>query len=297
MRPIVPPSLSQGSRIQLVAPAGPVERNDVERGRDWLARRFQVDLGEGVFDRDGYFAGGHDRRRRELQGALDDRSIRAIVSARGGFGVSDLIDGLDFVCFLETPKWVVGSSDMTALLVHLYAVHRCLSIHGPMAAGFHRTEPHDLELLVRLLEGHMGEVNRKLTGHRNGRAEGPLIGGNLTVFAHLMGSLDPHFADGAILFLEDVGERPYRLDRCMVQLGRAGVLERVVGVVLGELTACEPGPDGVDAETAVLRHLLPLRVPVAAGYPAAHGQRNAPFVHGAVHRLEVEASVGSIRPV
>jgi muramoyltetrapeptide carboxypeptidase len=294
MLPIVPLPLERNDRIQVVAPAGPVEKAHLDFGIDKLSQRYTPEHQSDILDRHGYLAGSDDRRRHELQRALDDRDIKAVIAARGGFGITGILDTLDFSGILESPKWIVGSSDITALLIHLFAAHRYLTIHGPMVAGFHRAHEGDVTALMDLLAGRPWPGSDGLKGLCNGTAKGPLIGGNLTILAHLSGTLSFDFADGAILFLEDVGERPFRLDRCLVQLWRAGMLERVGGVVLGELTACEPGPDGVTAEEAIGSHLSRLRVPVAAGYPAAHGSRNAPFVHGLEVRLEVRGQAASV---
>jgi muramoyltetrapeptide carboxypeptidase len=297
MSPIVPRALDPGDKVAVVAPAGPVDGRALDLGCTWLRQRHLPVLREDIGARVGYFAGDDHRRLTELQEALDDPSIRGIIAARGGYGVTTLIDRLDFDKCIESPKWIVGSSDLTALLIHLFAAHRYLTLHGPMVEGFHRTEERDVTALGNLLEGQPWIPADPLEGLSSGAVRGPFIGGNLTVLAHLAGTIRPAFADGVILFLEDVGERPYRLDRCMTQLERAGILERVSGIVLGELTACDPGPDGVSARAALERHLAPLKIPVAAGYPAAHGVRNAPFVHGEEMVLEVSGESACICPL
>jgi muramoyltetrapeptide carboxypeptidase len=296
MPPVVPRALGPDDEIAVVAPAGPVDRRALDLGCAWLRQRYRPVIREDIGARDGYFAGDRHRRLTELQAVLDAPSIRGIIAARGGYGTTTIIDGLDFARCIESRKWIVGSSDLTALLVHLFAEHRYPTLHGPMVASFHRTDGRDLAALGDLLEGRPWAFADPLGGLSSGAVRGPFIGGNLTVLAHLAGTIRPAFADGAVLFLEDVGEKPYRLDRCMTQLGRAGILERVGGVVLGELTACAPGPDGVSATQALERHLAPLKVPVAAGYPAAHGSRNAPFIHGEEIALEISGESASIRP-
>ncbi len=114
-----------------------------------------------------------------------------------------------------------------------------------------------------------------------------MLGGNLTVLAHLCGTIDPNFANGAVLFIEDVGEAPYRIDRCLVQLKRAGILSQVGGVITGQFTNCNPTSDGTTIERVLQDHLGFLNIPVAGGFPAAHDKRNAPFLHGQIVNLKV----------
>ncbi len=294
VRPLIlPPRITPGDAVAVVAPAGPIDEGHLDVGVRQLSRRYRPVIRGDILTRRGYFAGDAHRRLAELQGALDDETVRGIISARGGFGITDIIDRLDFSAFTASPKWIVGSSDITALLIHLFTSHRCLSIHGPMAAGFHRTESSDVETLFSLLEGR-GSPLPCLTGLSDGVARGPFIGGNLTILAHLAGTPNLERADGAVLFLEDVGEHPYRLDRCLVQLRRAGLLDHLAGVVIGELTACPHGSDGVTPFDAVARHLVPLGIPVAYNYPAAHGPRNAPFIHGKDVDLEVSGRTATL---
>jgi muramoyltetrapeptide carboxypeptidase len=274
--------------VHVVAPAGPVERPGLDAGLGLLrARGLDVREGASLGERLGYMAGPDDARRGDLQAAIDDPESRAIWFARGGYGTTRILDGLRLDRFARDPIWVVGCSDATALLVELWTRHRAVSIHGPMVARLADTAAEDVDALFPLLGGGAQPRVTELDPFVSGRACGPLVGGNLFVLAHLLGTLDPRFAAGSILLLEDVGERPYRLDRCLTQLGRAGLLAGVAGVVVGELTACDPGPDGVTAIDAVRACLGSLGVPVATGYPAAHGARNAPFLHGGDVELEV----------
>jgi len=285
----LPPSLSPGDRIRIVAPAGPVREASLAAGVEFLSHRFRVEVDDTTRTRHGYFSAPDDQRRRALQDAFDDPGIRAVIAARGGYGTSRVVDRIDFTGLAASPKWVVGSSDLTALLVPLFELGLA-AIHGPMAASFERVAREDWETLVDLLVGLPWSLPPHLTTHLVGEANGPLVGGNLTVLAHLCGRLPSSLFDGAVLLLEDVGEAPYRLDRALSQLLRAGLVDRVAGFVLGEFTDCQPGPDGTPALEALLDVLSPLGRPVASSYPAAHGRRNHPFIHGATARLSCTAS-------
>jgi len=285
-----PAPLVAGDRIAVVAPAGPCDPTALEAGVSWLARRFDPVISPECYARDGFLAGEDSLRLSGLQRALADPEVKAVIAARGGYGTTRILADLDLDGFARAPKWVVGSSDLTALLVQLHAGPKIPSIHGPMAARFGDADEGDLTLTAALLEGAQWRAPENLEPLFVGQGRGPLVGGILTVLSHLVGTISVAFAEGAILFLEDVGERPYRLDRCLIQLARAGIFDRVAGILLGDFTDCDPGPDGTSANDVLRRSLGGLGVPVAAGYPAAHGGRNHPFVHGAEVSLAVSGS-------
>jgi muramoyltetrapeptide carboxypeptidase len=289
-----PPPLPKNAAVRVVAPAGPVEKDGLDAGIGLLAARgLDVRRAENLAARTGYFAGDDAARLRALQAAIDAPETGVVWAARGGYGTPRLLDRLRLDRFARDPLWVVGSSDLTALLLELWVRHRAVSIHGPMVARLSDVAPGDVDAALALLDGGRPSPVGDLRPLATGTARGPFLGGNLFVIAHCLGALPADFADGAVLFLEEVGERPYRIDRCLVQLHRAGVLSRVSGVVLGEFTACDPNPDGVTVEDVLEERLSGLGIPVATGYPAAHGARNLPFLHGG----EVELEVGGDRAV
>jgi muramoyltetrapeptide carboxypeptidase len=292
-----PRRLEAGAAVRIVAPAGPVDPAGLAAGaREIAARGYGIHVAENAAAHTGYLAGGDGERLTALQAAIDDPAARAIWAARGGYGTTRILDDLRLDRLAADPPWVVGSSDLTALLLELWARHRVVSVHGPMAARLPDTDPRDAAATFALLGGGGPEPIDTLSPLVAGTARGPLVGGNLCVIAHCLGALDPRFADGAILFLEEVSERPYRIDRSLVQLARAGVLDGVAGVVVGELTACDPNPDGVTAADVVRERLAGLGVRVATGYPAAHGARNRPFLHGGEAELEVTSARAALRP-
>ena len=289
-----PPLAPPNDKIVVVAPAGPVEENALDAGLAWLAKRYVAVSGKQNLACDGYLAGVDQVRLQAFQAAIDDAEAKAVVAARGGYGTTRILDQLSFRQLHQAPKWIVGSSDLTAVLIRLYAEYAMPSIHGPMVFRYATAHDDDLRALVDMLEGRPWTPPSDLGALVDGEAEGPLIGGNLTVLAHMAGTLALDFADGAVLFLEDVGERPYRLDRCLTQLKRAGMLKRVCGFVLGEFADCNPGPDGVTVEEVMARNLAPLGVPIVTRYPAAHGRRNYPFLHGGNVALNGEGNKGSM---
>ncbi len=283
----IPPPLSKNDRIAVIAPASPPDKEALQKGVRMLAKRYSVDVSAEVETRSGYLAGEDAVRAAALQRALDDNTVRAIIAARGGFGPSRILDRIDFRKLLDAPKWIVGSSDLTVLSTYVYASFGLATIHGPMAASLGRIEETDGRALFDLLEGKSPDTEIPLSPLVFGRAESPLVGGNLTMLAHMIGTLPTDFAKDAILFLEDVGEKPYRLDRCLTQLRRAGIANCLAGIVFGEFTDCVPNGDGVTAEDVAREFAAQANIPAALGYPAAHGKRNAPFIQGATAVLKV----------
>ncbi len=287
-----PPPLRRGDTIAVVSPSSPANTDILEKGIEKLREHYNIFVEDSSESQHkGYLAGSDKYRANQLQRAFDDDSIRAVIAARGGYGCSRIIDRLDYNRLLSSPKWIVGSSDITALLTHLYANYRLCSIHGPTVSGLSEVCSEDFDLLTTLLESEqIGKPYRQynLEGILPGIVAGPFIGGNLTVLAHMTGTISKDFARGAILFLEDVGEKPYRLDRCLTQLHRSGILDGIKGIVFGDFTDCAPNLDNIHAQDVIQEFAMLLNIPAAFGYPAAHGLRNVPFVFGMKAHLEVD---------
>jgi muramoyltetrapeptide carboxypeptidase len=284
-----PTALRPGDAVAVAAPAGPFDRPGFEAGLAVLAARYRVLLGEGIFARARYLAGDDGRRLDELAAALTDDGVRAVFAARGGYGAMRLLSRLAPKLAGLRPRPVVGFSDITALHAVLQAAG-WVSIHGPVVTQLGGQPPEVAERLFRLLESP-GEPAPSLSGVSlvGGVAEGPLVGGNLSLLTRLLGT--PHLPplDGAVLLLEDVGERPYRLDRMWTHLALAGVFDRVRGLALGEFTDCEePGGDHGPAE--VLAELAAeTGLPCVGGLPIGHGPVNQPVPLGARVRLDAGA--------
>jgi muramoyltetrapeptide carboxypeptidase len=271
--------LDPGARIGLVAPAGPFDREDFERGVTKLERHYSVRWEPGILERAGYLAGSDARRLSELQAALDDPSLDGIIAARGGYGVTRLLARLDLSALERRPKLLVGFSDITALHAQ-WARARVLSIHGSMVASLGRSDELGFERYRAALEGRFGGGCSDLTAYAPGRAEGILLGGNLTVLSALIGT--PHWPgfSGAVLFLEDIGERPYRVDRMLTTWHDAGAFEGVRGVVLGAFVQSDPGLDQIAVQDVLAERLADLGIPVAAGLPAGHVPDNLELPFG-----------------
>lgn len=274
----------------MVAPAGPFERAPFDAGVRWLRERYEVTHGPGIYGRTGYFAGDDERRLAELREAIEDPEVDAILCARGGYGAARLLPRLDLSAVRQANKLIIGFSDATALH-SLWARAGVRSIHAPMAAGLGKASDTVRKRWIDAVENQANRLGKAFppnaAGFRGnaealvpGEMRGRLAGGNLAVLHSLLGT--PWFPPlgGTVLFLEDVGERPYRVDRMLTSLSLAGWLDRVAGIVLGQFTEGEPGPDGVSLDAVLEERLGGLGVPVLRGFPAGHVEHNEALVFG-----------------
>lgn len=277
--------LAPGARVAVVAPSGPFDRESFEKGLALIAGRYTPVFTERIFDQRRYLAGDDAARLAELQAALDAPGLRAIFAARGGYGAMRLLRGLHLEG--RAPRALVGFSDFTALHAAAQAAG-WRSLHAPVLTQLGKQPPVVVEELFAFLEGRAVSPYQGGDCLVRGVAEGPLLGGNLSLVTRLLGT--PHLPSlrGAVLFLEDLGERPYRLDRMWTHLRLAGALDGVAGIALGEFTTCdEPGADFGSAE--VLRSLAEeTGLPCAAGFAVGHGEVNHPLPLGARVRLDAE---------
>ena len=287
---IRPRRLSPGDVVRVVAPAGPVPREGFAAGAEILGRRYTLHHDDGLFAREGYLAGSDERRLAELTAALADPEARAVFLARGGYGLLRILPFLDPATLAARPIPIVGFSDGTALLAHA-ARAGVAAVHGPVVTQLASLPASDHEALFRLLEQPgPGVLLEELEELVPGRARGRLLGGNLEVFSRLVGT--PYFPDvgGAILFIEDLGERPYRIDRLVTHLDLAGVFSAVSGVVVGDFSSClEPEPTRASSPTAaevLVERLGRLAIPVARGGLFGHGTRNLALPYGCVCELD-----------
>jgi len=279
-----PDRIRPGDTVGVVAPAGVVDGERLGRGvrvlEDWGLR---VVTGEAVLQRHGYLAGTDEARRNDIQRMLADPAVRALIAARGGFGCQRLVPHLDLSVLRDRPKPLVGFSDVTALLM-AWVEAGTLAIHGPMvaadlAAGLSATS---LEHLWRLLSDptYCWEVAVPVTV-RPGRATGRLLGGCLSVLATLLGTPWAPPTRGAVLFLEDVNEWPYRVDRLLTQLRQAGMLGGLAGLVLGSMEGC-PEQEGIGVLDVVREAFADAPFPVGFGVPAGHRTAETDIEHVAL---------------
>jgi muramoyltetrapeptide carboxypeptidase len=275
-----PPPLSPGDKVRVIAPSGPFDHTLVLRGLGWLSKRYRVEFDRAMFQREGFLAGNDDRRLRELNAALSAPDVRAVIAARGGYGLTRIAPLSDVAALARHPKWVVGFSDITALHVEVGRAGLC-SLHARNAAELGRgSEALRREWSAALEVPDQPRTLNGLEVWRKGHARGPLAGGNLTVLFTCAASGRLCLPEGCILFLEDVDEAPYRIDRMLTALWHSGALDRVAGVLLGSFTQCGPGRHGVTAEEVLRDRTSGLGVPVLAGAPAGHALPNVPLPLG-----------------
>jgi muramoyltetrapeptide carboxypeptidase len=306
-KPLIRPSrLRSGNRIGLVAPAGPLlERDDITRTQELCsALGYEPVLGKNAHRRAGYFAGTDAERLADLNQALQDSSIDAIWCIRGGYGSIRLLDQLDYAAMARRPKALIGFSDATALLNAVNRLTGVVTFHGPVArAGmpeFSRVHfqsllaeaeaPRRLGRLAQPADVLIPQENRIVT-LCGGVAEGHLAGGNLTLLQCLIGT--PYFPEltGAILFLEDVGENLYRVDRMLAHLRLTGALRHLAGVLVGRFSRLErSGGDGAFGFDEMLAgYFEPLGIPVAYGFPVGHIDAQWTLPLGVRARLDADA--------
>ncbi|AGC43449.1 LD-carboxypeptidase family protein [Myxococcus stipitatus DSM 14675] len=299
VRWLKPLPLRPRDTVHVVAPAGPFDRPTFEAGLALIAERYTPTHRPDLFAAHRYLAGDDSRRAEELAHALTDTSARATFCARGGYGSARLLPHLPLAD--AAPSLFTGFSDLTSVHGALQALGR-VSIHGPVLTQLGKQPPEVREYFFRLLESP--EAPPPLTGSATyvpGSAEGHLVGGNLSVLACLLGTPYLPPLDGAVLLLEDVTERPYRLDRMWTQLRLAGVFSRVRGIVLGDFTSCEERDAAYSSADVLLDLAREEGLPCAAGFPIGHGTLNYPVALGTQVRLDADSArltflEGAVRP-
>jgi muramoyltetrapeptide carboxypeptidase len=289
-----PHAVRPGDTIAVIAPAGPFDRAALETGIAVLGDRYRVRYDERVYSRRRYLAGDDERRLAELTEALSDPAIKAVFCARGGYGTMRLLGKLDsWLAGTGSPlpaKPLIGFSDITALH-QWFQSNGLASIHAPVLTQLGRLPAGSSKRLLSLLESPSPAA--PLVGadtYVSGTVEGPLLGGNLSVFTRLLGTPFMPELDGAILMFEDLSEQPYSLDRMWTHLELAGVFRKAKGIVLGQFIRCEPRDGGFTA-AEVLRDLAAATgLPCAAGFPIGHGDDvNEPVPLGVRVRLDADA--------
>jgi len=291
--PILPPPVAPPDRIGVAALSGPVDPERLERGLAALEHLgFEPVPAANLGSRAGLFAGSDDERLAAFHGLAGDPSIRAIVFARGGYGVNRLLPRIDWDLLAAHPRAYVGYSDLTPFLLAVVARLGLVAFHGPMVAAdlARGLGPVETERFLDALAGRPLAPIPVGAWLRRGTAEGPLLGGCLSLLTSLLGTPWAPDLDGAILFWEDLGEPLYRLDRMLTHLGLSGNLTAIRGMVIGHCrptdAAREDGPSWPDA---VLDAALGARGPIAAGLPAGHETPNLILPLGAIARLDPEA--------
>lgn len=292
---ITPPYLKTGDKVGIVATARKISLSEVDPAiRVFESWGLEVVQGQHLFDEANQQAGTDKDRAADLQQMLDDPEIKAIFCARGGYGTVRIIDLLDFNAFQKKPKWVVGYSDITVLHSHIHTHFSIETLHATMPLNFPEDGSENASTLglKKCLFGETPEY--KLTtrlGSRPGHAQGVVVGGNLSILYSLRGTPDDINTEGKILFIEDLDEYLYHVDRMIMNLKRGGMLDKLAGLVVGGMTQMRDNtvPFGKTAEEIISSAVAEYSYPVIFGFPAGHLPDNQPLILGREATLNVGA--------
>lgn len=290
----LPPYLQKGDTIAITCPAGymPLEKAQtcITVLQQW---GYEVLVGKTLGSKSKtYFSGTDEERLIEFQAMLDAPEIKAILCGRGGYGVGRIIDQLDFTAFKKNPKWIIGFSDITVFHAHINRNYKIATLHSSMAAAFNDGGYKNkyVQSIKAALEGKKATYTCK--PHRlnhTGKATAELVGGNLALIAHLIGTKSDYHTKGKILFLEDVGEQHYNIDRMMHQLKRSGKLNDLAGLIIGGFTDMQDTerPFGKKVYNIIHELINEYKYPVCFGFPVSHDKENVALKVGAAYQLTV----------
>lgn len=288
----IPSSLKAGDKIGLVCTARLIEPEKLDPAlklfQEW---KLNAVMGQTIILRHNQFAGTDAERIADFQRMLDNPEIKAIFCAKGGYGTVRILDGLDFTKFKKNPKWIIGFSDITALHSHLHRNYQIATLHAPMPSTYKSSTDVAMETLETALANK--NLHYKVKPHhfnRLGKVEAPLVGGNLSVLYSLLGSNSDISTDGKILFLEDLDEYLYHIDRMVVNLKRNGKLAKLAGLIVGGMTDMKDNdtPFGKNGNEIIAEHVSSYDYPVCFDFPAGHWENNQALVLGANCSLNVK---------
>ena len=306
----IPPYLKKGDIISITCPAGFITLEDIQPAilklKEW---GFEIKIGSTVGKKDFTFGGTDEERLQDFQQMLDDKTVKAIMCARGGYGAVRIIDKIDFKKFVVHPKWIIGFSDVTVIHSHLNKNYGIASIHSKMCNSFpkdwSKAEPLQIETIESIQKCLTGEkmVYKAIPNEKNKRgiAEGVLTGGNLKTIETLAGSKSDINTDGKILFVEDTGEYLYSIDRMFWNLKRTGKLNKLKALIIGGFKA-KPAEDpadefGKNLYEIVLEKVKEFNYPVCFDFPAGHQKDNFALKCGIKHRLSVQLNECSLKEI
>ncbi|MBL7702925.1 MAG: LD-carboxypeptidase [Ferruginibacter sp.] len=288
----IPPYLKKGDTIGITCPAGYMDAAKAQTCISTLQSwGFEVMVGKTLGSNSkNYFSGTDEERADELQAMLDDERINAILFGRGGYGMGRIIDQLDFTKFKKNPKWVIGFSDITILHAHLYTKIKTASLHAPMAAAFNDGENEFIRSLHKAVAGKKAKYSCDAHAfNKAGNVTGELVGGNLSLLAHIIGTPSDINTKNKILFIEDIGEQIYNTDRLLYQLKRSGKLQNLAGLIVGGFTDMKDTdrPFGKNVYAVIQDIVSGYNFPVAFGFPVSHGKENYALKIGVNYTLKV----------
>ena len=288
---LIPPALKKGDKIAITCPAKKLPAPMTDAIKLLQSWGLEVVLGETIEASYHQFAGDDDLRARDLQRFIDDDSIKAIIAARGGYGTVRMIDKVDFGRFVQNPKWMVGFSDITVLHTHLFANYGAQTIHGQMPVTIPDASARSLETLKKALFGE--ELSYQFTSqtlNRSGQGSGILVGGNLSLLVSVAGSVSDLNYNNKILFIEDVSEYLYSVDRMVRNLKRAGKLKNLKGLIIGGFSDLQDNdiPFGQTVPQIIMDVVQEYDYPVCFDFPAGHIPDNCSLIFGKTLNLSVK---------
>ena len=288
----IPPYLKKGNTIGITCPAGYMAAEKAQKCISTLQSwGFDVMVGKTVGSKSkNYFSGSDEVRQNEMQAMLDDENIHAILCGRGGYGVGRIIDGLDFTKFKKKPKWVIGFSDVTILHAHLYTKIKVASLHAPMASAFNEGENEFIQSLHKAIIGKKAKYScAPHPFNKPGTATAELVGGNLSLLTHLIGTPSAINTKNKTLFIEDIGEQIYHIDRMLYQLKRSGMLENLAGLIVGGFTDMEDTerPFGKKVYEIIKEITAAYNYPVCFNFPVSHSKKNYALKIGVPYTLKI----------
>ena len=290
----IPPYLKQGDTIGMICPSGCMPLEKIQRCIDTLQEwGFQVKQGSTLGSQCNYFSATDEVRLDDLQIMLDDENIKAIFCARGGYGLSRIIDDINFENFVRHPKWIMGYSDITLLHTHIFSNFNNATLHAPMAAAFNEMEGNEIYIhsILNNITGKAQSYSNIPNHHLNrlGVCEGELIGGNLALLAHVIGTKSDFNTKNKILFIEDIGEYLYNADRMLLQLKRTGKLDQLAGFIVGQFTDMKDTviPFGQTIEAIIFDKIREYDYPVCFDFPVGHVNENYALKVGCNYKLSV----------
>ena len=302
----IPSYLKPGDTIGISCPASDITVKEVEPAKQLMESwGFKVVLGDTVGKKDMTYGGTDEERLQDFQKMLDNPEIKAIMCARGGYGVVRIIDRINFTRFAKQPKWIIGFSDITVLHSHITRNFGVATLHSKMCNSFPedwtKAEPIQIETINSIKQALMGEAVTYTAPasafNRAGNVKGQLVGGNLSILSNLSGSNSQTVTQGKILFVEDTGEYPYNIDRMFWNLKRSGQLTGLAGLVIGgfKLKPDDPGEEfGKTIYDIVTEKVKEFKYPVCFDFPVGHQRANFALKCGVTHQLEVTAEGGKL---
>ncbi|MBI35336.1 MAG: LD-carboxypeptidase [Flavobacteriales bacterium] len=291
---MTPDFLTPGDKIGIVAFAKKITIEEIQPAvkifQNW---GLDVVIGNTIGSELNQFSGDDEQRRADIQKMLDNQEIKAIISARGGYGCVRIIDEINFSSFLKSPKWLIGFSDITVFHSHINANFNIPTIHATMPVFFKKNTPKSLSSLKKLLM--KGTLNYQIQSKtkelcKNGKARGQLIGGNLSILYSLCGSISSVKTDGKILFIEDLSEYMYHVDRMIYNLKRNGYFKNLSGLIIGSFTEMKDSntPFGKNSEEIIFDLCKDLNIPIFSNFPAGHINDNRALIFGKTLEMQVE---------